>query len=224
MPVYEVRPEVQGTTKSKVLHRNQLLPCDFLSPELKTQPMSSKQASERQRSQDKSDVRSKVETSGDENAHYVESDEGETYGLTPEELSVTIPKANVPNQGEHIEAATLVNFHPATEEVFEAGHDEAGNVNNQVTDDVAVDAPESGAFETDVEEVDGHEGSDGANNQVTDDSVVEVSETGVYENETNAENNEAAEGYVRQRPVRNRRPPNMLHYDSMAILRSFHRT
>ena len=123
MPVYEVRPEGQGTTKSKVLHRNQLLPCDFLSPESKTQPMSSKQASERQRSQDKSDVQSKVETSGDEDAHYVESDEGETYGLTPEELSVTIPKA-------HTEAATLVNFHPATEEVFEAGHDKAGSVNN----------------------------------------------------------------------------------------------
>ena len=114
MPVYEVRPEGQGTTKSKVLHRNQLLPC-------------------------------------------------------------------IPNQGAHTEAATLVNFHPATEKVFEAGHDEAGSANNQVTDDV----------------------------------VVEVPETGVYENEINAENNEAAEGYVRQRPVRNRRPPNMLNYDSM---------
>ena len=66
-----------------------------------------------------------------------------------------------------------------------------------------------------VLEVDGHEETDDVNNQVTDDAVVGVPETGAYENETNAENNEAEEEYTPQRPVRNRRPPNMLHYDLM---------
>ena len=78
MPVYEVKPEGQSITKSKVLHRNQLLPCDFLSPESNTQPVSTKQATEMQWLQENPDVQSNLETSDDEDAHYAESDEGET--------------------------------------------------------------------------------------------------------------------------------------------------
>ena len=63
-------------------------------------------------------------------------------------------------------------------------------------------------------EVEGHDKTDDVNNQVADNVVVSAPETGVYENDT-SEQNDKEEECIPQHPVQNRRPPNMLHYDSM---------
>ena len=178
MPVYHVKPEGQCTKKSKVLHRNQLLPCQFLSPESKIQiqPSPVRKITEMQRLQDKPNVRDNGETLDNEDARNADSDEDLTYGLTPAELSVTFPKMNVSNQVEEPEIEVpLIDVDSTTQEVSEVEWDD---VNNQVMDDAAVSVPE----------------------------------TGVYENETSVENEKES---IPQRPVRNRRPPNMLQYDLM---------
>jgi hypothetical protein len=87
-----------------------------------------------------------------EDVHYTESDEDATYGLTPEEFSVTFPEANISNHVEHLEIAVpLINVDPATEEVLEVdGHEETDDIDNQVTDDVVVGIPETGVYENET--------------------------------------------------------------------------
>lgn len=91
-------------------------------------------------------------------------------------------------------------------------HPPEANVSNQVEHPEAVTLVDFHLATEEVLKV-GHEGTDSANNQVTHNTAVNVPETGVSENEIIAGNNEEAEEYLPQRPVRNRRPPNMLHYD-----------
>ena len=51
---------------------------------------------------------------------------------------------NTSNQAENHEVVKLINFHPATEEVYEVdGHEESDSADNQFTDDAVVDVPET---------------------------------------------------------------------------------
>ena len=150
MAVYQVKPEDQGTTKSNVLHRNQLLPCDILSPEQKIQiqPSPVRKITETQGLQDKSNIRGNGETPDNEDTQNADSDDDLTYGLITEELSVTFPEIIVSNQVEHPEIEVpLIAVDSTTEEVREVeGHDETHDVNNQVTDDVVVSVPETWVY------------------------------------------------------------------------------
>ena len=89
LPVYEVTPE-DRKCRSRILHRNLLLPCDFLQSDL-SKPVSQR-SQERRRSvpaSQGSEVHQHVDDSGDE---------GELLGLSPTELEMlSTPTAETNN-------------------------------------------------------------------------------------------------------------------------------
>ena len=92
LPVYEVTPEGRKG-RSRILHRNLLLPCDFLQSDL-SKPVS-------QRSQERR--RSVPASQGSEVHQHVgdSGDEGELLGLSPTELEMlSTPTAETNNHGQ----------------------------------------------------------------------------------------------------------------------------
>ena len=95
LPVYEVTPEGQGG-KSRILHRNLLLPCDFL-PVDPTEPVSQRTQERRRKSVP---VEQREQEAHQPDCHGDSGDEGELHALSPTELDLlqsSTPAAEVDN-------------------------------------------------------------------------------------------------------------------------------
>ena len=118
LPVYEVTPEGQGG-KSRILHRNLLLPCDFLLVD-PTEPVSQRTQERRRKSVP---VEQREQEAHQPDCHGDSGDEGELHALSPTELDLlqsSTPAAEVDNcEQEQVDCAEDESLPEDVEELTE---------------------------------------------------------------------------------------------------------
>lgn len=205
LPIFVVRPEHSLRGRTRVLHRNLLLPCDYL-PAQKTDQDFPKTIEQKKKKENKHDV---LDSESDDDTEY--------QGLSPAEIAMTdLTVSDRPTTTGSQEQETAIDTEEQEQPANEPSHREIQDMGQDPTvaevpsQEITQDHPPIAA------EVPPHEIGQ-------DPTVVEVPpqeiEQGVPPTEQETEPEERGErmpgGYIHERPVRNRRPPSMLNYASL---------